>query len=302
MTRRRDAGRRSRPWFRLSGLFLVAVQALAWTAGDASAQITYTRGQNVAPSFEGWMPNADGTFDIYFGYFNRNFEEHLHVPIGPENNVQPGGPDRGQPTYFYPRRNLNIFTVTVPADFGDGEVVWTLTSNGKTERAHAKLYPEFILDQRIIFRQHTGFDVQGELEHNQIPTIDIEGDARRTAVVGQALQLAAMATDDGIPEAKPAVGGPFRGSAHGLRVAWHVYRGDGASVSFDPAQFKHYPDFKGGSPWTRGWEAPALATDNRYPVQVTFNEPGTFVLRALAHDGGAASSDEVTVTVSPSAP
>ena len=110
----------------------IALVAMAvgflWPGSDAAGQITYTRGQNVAPSFEGWMPNPDGTFDIYFGYFNRNFEEHVHVPIGPDNNLQPGGPDRGQPTYFFPRRNLNIFTVTVPADFGDQELVWTLTS------------------------------------------------------------------------------------------------------------------------------------------------------------------------------
>jgi hypothetical protein len=276
---------------------IVAAVAIVMAGSGASGQITYSRGQNVAPSFEGWMPNPDGTFEIYFGYFNRNFEEHVHVPIGPANNVQPFGPDRGQPTYFFPRRNLNVFTVTVPADFGDKELVWTVTSNGKTERAYAALIPEFILDQRIIFRQHTGFDVQGDLEHNQVPEIRIEGAAERTAVAGQPLPLTAVASDDGIPAPKPAVGGPFRGSAHGLRVAWYVYRGAGEAVRFDPAQFKVYPDFKNGSPWTRGWEPPELSADGRYPVRVTFDEPGTYVLRALAHDGGAASSRSVMVTV-----
>ena len=110
-------------------------------------------------------------------------------PVGPDNNVQPGGPDRGQPTWFLPRRNLNVFTVTVPADFGDGEIVWTLTANGKTERAFASLIPEFILDQRVIFRQYTGFDVQGDLEHNRIPTVMLEGAAAREATVGTPLAL-----------------------------------------------------------------------------------------------------------------
>ena len=278
---------------------LVVVAALlVLRAPGASSQITYSRGQNISPSFEGWMPNPDGTFEIYFGYFNRNFEERLHIPVGPDNNVEPGGPDRGQPTYFFPRRNLNVFTVTVPADFGDDDIVWTVTANGKTERAYASLIPEFILDQRVIYRQYTGFDVQGETEHNQIPTVRVEGSPSRSATVGQPLALTSVVSDDGIPAPQPARGGPFQGSALGLRVAWLVYRGDGHTVSFDPEQFKAYPDFKSDSPWTRGWEPRPPTADGTYPVTVTFSEPGTFVLRTLAHDGGAASSDNVTVTVS----
>ena len=282
---------------RRAGAPVLCAALLALAGAAADGQITYRSGQNIAPSFEGWMPNPDGTIDIYFGYFNRNFEEHLHIPVGPDNNLQPGGPDLGQPTWFLPRRNLNVFTVTVPADFGDGEIVWTLTANGKTERAHASLIPEFILDQRVIFRQYTGFDVQGPTEHNRIPTVDIEGGAGREAAVGRPLALTALVADDGIPPPQAARGGPFQGSALGLRVAWFVYRGDGATVAIDPPQFKAYPDFKHGSPWTRGWEPPVPSADGRYPIQVTFREPGTYVLRALAHDGGAANSRNVTVTV-----
>lgn len=266
-------------------------------AGGAGGQITYRSGQNVAPSFEGWMPNADGSIDIHFGYFNRNFEEHLHIPVGAENHIQPGGPDRGQPTWLLPRRNRNVFTVTVPADFGNREIVWTLTANGVTERAYASLIPEFILDQRIIFRQYTGLDVQGPTERNQVPAVQVEGGASRRAAVGQPLALTARVTDDGIPAPRAAQGGPFRGSALGLRVAWFVYRGDGAAAAFDPPQFKVYPDFRHGSPWTRGWQPPAPAADGRYPVRVTFARPGTYVLRALAHDGGAAGSRNVAVVV-----
>lgn len=270
---------------------------LAVAASGASGQITYSSGQNIAPSFEGWMPNPDGTIEIRFGYFNRNFEEHLHVPVGPDNNIEPGGPDLGQPTWFLPRRNLNAFSVTVPGDFGDREIVWTVTANGKTERAYASLIPEFILDQRVIYRQYTGFDVQGETEHNQIPTVRVEGAASRQATVGEPLALTAVVADDGIPPPQAARGGPFQGSSLGLRVAWVVYRGDGAAVSFDPPQFKVYHDFKHGSPWTRGWTPPPLPEDGRHDVRVTFAEPGTFTLRALAHDGGAANNHDVTVSV-----
>ena len=274
-----------------------AAGSAALVLSAAAGQITYSRGQNVAPSFEGWTANPDGTIALLFGYLNRNYEEHLHVPIGPDNRIDPGGPDRGQPTWFLPRRNLNVFSVTVPADFGDRELVWTLTAHGKTERAYAALIPEFLLDRRVIYRQHTGFDVQGITGRNQAPTVRIEGAARRRAAVGQPIELVAVAGDDGVPAPQPARGGPFQGAALGLRVAWHVYRGDGGRVTFDPRPFKAYPDFKHGSPWTRGWAPPPLPADGRHRVRATFGASGTFVLRALAHDGGAASSREVTVTV-----
>jgi hypothetical protein len=34
-------------------------------------------------------------------------------------------------------------------------------------------------------------------------------------------------------------------------------------------------------------------------VKATFGEPGTFVLRVLAHDGGFETAQDVTVTVQP---
>src|SRR5688572_7734963 len=66
---------------------------------------TYSRGQNVSPAFEGWERNEDGSLNFVFGYMNRNWEEEIDVPIGPDNNLEPGGPDQGQPTRLLPRRN-----------------------------------------------------------------------------------------------------------------------------------------------------------------------------------------------------
>ena len=69
---------------------LVVGAALA-TAGVSSAQrMTYNVGQNVVPVFEGWERNADGTFTMVFGYFNRNLVEEPIVPIGPDNKFEPG--------------------------------------------------------------------------------------------------------------------------------------------------------------------------------------------------------------------
>lgn len=263
-------------------------------------------GQTVAPAFEGWEKNPDGSYNMVFGYFNRNLDEHLHVPIGPNNNFEPGGPDQGQPTYFYPRRNRFHFKVRVPADFGKKELVWTLTTQGQTEKAYATLIPEYVIDTQLPMLDvgNFGRDPEGRDMLNKTPTVQLEGPAERRVAVGKPLSLSASASDDGMPKPKSAPrGGPGsprgRSDALGLRVAWFVYRGVGANVTFDPAQFKIYPDYRldSNSPWSPLWTPPALPSNGRFPVAVTFNAPGTYVIRVMAHDGGLSSAQDVTVIV-----
>src|SRR5919108_4411427 len=112
---------------------VLALTGLAVTSGQAPyySQQQLPRGQNIAPAFEGWEENPDGSFNMVFGYFNRNWEEQPDIPIGPDNFIEPGGPDRGQPAHFFPRRNKFVFGVVVPKDFGKKEVVWTLNVHGK---------------------------------------------------------------------------------------------------------------------------------------------------------------------------
>src|SRR5262245_62421690 len=107
----------------------------------SSAQDRFTHGQTIAPAYEGFVANPDGTFDLVFGYLNRNYEEVVDIPVGPANSIEPGGPDQGQPTHFLPRRNPFLFTVRVPKEFETTtkELVWTLTTKGKTERTLATL-------------------------------------------------------------------------------------------------------------------------------------------------------------------
>src|SRR5262249_7272962 len=96
-------------------------------------QVRHWTGQSVAPVYEGFDINADGSYNMWFGYMNRNEEESIDIPTGPDNNFDPGG-DRGQPTHFVPRRHKDVFKVTVPKDFPkDGKLVWTLGSHGKKE-------------------------------------------------------------------------------------------------------------------------------------------------------------------------
>src|SRR3954468_19517057 len=133
--------------------------------------IRFANGMSVVPYLEGWIRNADGSFDFVFGYFNRNTEEELAIPAGPDNAVMPGGPDRGQPTYFLPRRQPRIFRVRVPKDWGDKALTWTLTANGRTEKVVAKLVPAYEKDERFILTNNQTGIVFGQDEANQPPTI-----------------------------------------------------------------------------------------------------------------------------------
>ena len=101
---------------------------LACISTSANAQ-TYRSGQHIEPAFEGWRPNPDGSFNMMFGYMNENWEEEPDVEVGEHNFFSPGAADRGQPTHFLPRRNRFTFEVTVPSDWGDRELVWTLNVN-----------------------------------------------------------------------------------------------------------------------------------------------------------------------------
>jgi hypothetical protein len=246
--------------------------------------VKYARGQNVVPVFEGWIANPDGTFSLVFGYFNRNWEEEIFIPVGPDNHIEPGGPDRGQPTFFEPRRGKNLFEIVVPKDFGKKEVVWTLTRRGKTERAFGTLNREEVISRYMIAAgtilteaaQAGNDDVGNEKESNKPPSVTFGSVAPVRLPTTAA--LTATVSDDGFQE--PGSGG--RAGRGGLRVQWSLYRGP-AKVVFDPP-ISPVPSLTGGKATTT----------------VKFNAPGTYWLRATATDVGRLSaSTNVTVTVNP---
>ena len=291
-----------------SVVLLVGVVLVA--AGAAGAQVSPARYENIAPAYEGWERNPDGSFNLVFGYMNRNWDKAIDVPVGPDNNLEPGGPDQGQPTHFLPRRSRFVFRVHVPADFGDSEVVWTLTSAGKTERAYGTLKPDYFIDDDVIQNNNGAGGPGGgayNITGNVAPELMVEGDDTRSVKAGQPVTLTAHASDDGVPQrramppprARGLVGGTPNSSS-GLRFAWIVYRGAGR-VAFDPPQFNVWEDQRPGAntPWSAGWGPPPLPEDGRWVVDATFTEPGAYVLRALAHDGGLDTVQDVTFIVEP---
>jgi hypothetical protein len=292
-------------WLKHRRLLLLGVTLLLGPGSLTSSEgqsgtAIYYRGQTIAPAFEGWEEQPDGTFDLIFGYLNRNIEEFFHIPVGLNNRVEPGGPDQGQPTYFLPGRNHYVFRIRVPKEFGRNELVWTVTSHGKTESAYGSLKPEYVLDD-VMMSANFGGERRLDVDVNKRPVVTIEGSSERTVRVNEPLALMALASDDGVPEVAPM---PLMtrfslASAKGLRVTWFVYRGPGETVTFDPEQFLAYPDRRkyANSPWRPGWVPPPLPPDGRFAVTVTFSEPGTYVLRVIASDGALSAYQAVTITV-----
>jgi hypothetical protein len=244
---------------------------------------------------------------MVFGYLNRSWEAPLTVPIGAENNVEPGGPDQGQPTNFFPRRNRFVFRVRVPKDFGSKELVWTLASRGKTDKTYGSLRPDYVIDDMILM-SNTGaggaLSTTPDMVGNKAPVVQLEGANTRAATVGAPVVLTVVATDDGKPNPRgmpPLLGGGYilPQSANGLRLSWIMYRGVGKAVTFDPPQSKVWEDTRdgGNSPWSAGWVNPPIPPQNTWVVRATFSEPGSYTLRCLAHDGGLSSFKDVSVVV-----
>ena len=219
------------------------------------------RGQSVTPAFEGWYPNPDGTFNLSWGYMNRNYEERLDVPVGPANRLEPGAPDRGQPTHFLPRRQTGVFTVTVPADFGDRTLTWTLTSSDETVSVPGHLRPEWRID--ALREVTTG---------NTPPVLRFEPDGPHAQGPRGIRAAAEVQAPDSVPlEVWIADDLVLRSSGNypltrepRLGVVWSKFRGPG-KVNFSEVE-------------------PALDASGKAVTSASFDAPGEYVLRVLAWD------------------
>jgi hypothetical protein len=282
---------------RIAALVLATAPLVAQSQ-STELHIKFKSGQQVVPIYEGWERVPDGSFNMVFGYLNRNHVEELAVPVGAQNGFEPGPADRGQPTYFYPRENHFIFKVNVPKDWDrKKELVWTMTAHGKTEQARATLLDVWEIDRKVeVANNGGGVQISNDLiAKDQPPTIRIDPVARLRA--GAPVALTAVVTDDGIPPpAKPRPPRPLeptlRGAPpspvnvplparprppQGLSVLWLVYRGP-AGVTFDP-------------------EGYVKVADGKVSVKATFTQAGTYTLRAFASDGLLRAPADITVTV-----
>lgn len=267
-----------------SVMILLASAALMWAA-QLPLEPTHNAGQNVTPAFEGWYPNKDGTFNILVGYYNRNTKEDFDIPVGPNNHVDPGGPDQGQPTHFLPGRQWGVFVIKVPKDFGTKRLTWTIVANGRPAFVPLHLDAVYVVSPFIDATDNTppfiGFSETGPFV--QGPPIAISQSLNATT--SDPLPLTVWAADDAkIPPSAAAAaaagGGAGRGGRGGrtstpVTVTWLKFRGPG-DVKFE----KNKPqvekvDFKA--------PPPAVFT-GKASTTATFSEPGDYILEVVGND------------------
>lgn len=225
-------------------------------------------GQGVTPAYEGWFSNSDGSFSLLFGYYNRNVKQELDIPIGPENRIEPGGPDQGQPTHFLTRRRWGVFTVTVPKDFGTKKLTWTLIANGKTAEVPVGLDTLWELNPFqdatgnappfIGFAQSGPF-VQGPRGHTQ----ELSG------IMPNPVPLTLWVADDA-----SVIPGATRPKTPAVTLTWSKYRGPG-SVTFASER----PTIENAEV-----KLEKMAFSGRASTTATFSEPGDYVLHVVAND------------------
>jgi hypothetical protein len=248
---------------------VVAVAAIFFSPGTGIAQGSLapirSSGQSVTPAFEGWYRNPDGTYSLSFGYFNRNSQEVVEIPVGPDNNISPGAANQGQPTSFQARRHWGVFTVVVPSNFDKrAKVIWTLRNRGEEYAIPGSLDPLWQIDA-----------LEGEAGSNNTPPVLQFSEAgaggrgpggpttSMTATAGAPLTITVWGKDDGR-------GGTGRGQTP-VTITWIKHQGPG-DVTFAPAT--------GRIP----------AAGGKASVAVTFSKPGDYIIRARANDSAVASA------------
>ncbi len=252
----------------------VAGCLLAGSARHASAQLPLQppreSGQSITPAYEGWFKNDDGSFTLLVGYFSRNQKETLDIPIGPNNRIEPGGPDMGQPTQFLPRRQWGVFAIRVPADFGTKRYTWTIVANGQTMSIPLGLTKGYQIEP-----------YKDAAEGNTPPIVKFSPDGTAfqgppltpgpmlEATVGKSLELTVWAKDDLHVDAEDAtrVRPPNAPPPPPpVSVTWTKHRGDG-EVTFADAKPKVDPP-----------------TDGKATTTATFSKAGEYVLRLQVND------------------
>jgi len=278
-----------RPTISLVGLASIAFFPALWFGIGATALAGQTQhlesakptGQPIAPFFEGWYSNPDGTYTFSFGYHNFNTEETVHIPLGAGNRIEPAQFDRGEQPTLYParpsRRERGVFTVTVPGEFGERRqpVVWTVTAHGTTYSVPAKIgVGAYELDYAPraggSVAPLVGFESDGERGQNPQGMVWSQ---TLEAAVGQPLEVRVWVSD---PSARPDdQTRPDAGVDVPVGLRWFTHRGP-VEASFLEAE---------------GEVGPLVgSSEDSWATMATFTEPGDYVLRVRADNWTARDS------------
>jgi hypothetical protein len=249
-------------------IFLIGLAVWSAAAQSLPFEPAHDSGQSITGAFEGWFPNPDGTFSLLLGYYNRNQTQVLDIVPGANNRIEPGGPDYGQPTHFLPGRQWGVFTITVPKDFGEKKLTWTLTANGKTAVIPIGLHPLYEVEP---FREASGNTPPFIAFSESGPFVQGPRGQREdlNASVSSPLTISLWLADDATTTL------PARPPGPPVTIAWSKFRGPGA-VTFS----SDHPRVENAS-----FKLPDSAVYGGVATtKATFSEPGEYILRVVAND------------------
>jgi hypothetical protein len=257
-----------RRWMAAATFAIVAGWALSTAAQTPKTALPLDplreRGASITPAFEGWYTNADGSFSMLLGYYNRNSKETLDIPVGPNNRVEPGAPDQGQPTYFEIGRQWGVFTIKVPKDFGTKALRWVIVANGEEQSIPITLnkgypispYKELGMGNQppVLAFSAGGAKVTG-------PPVGVS--ASYTGTMNQPVAISVWVEDPKV--AGEAGRGGFFGSSSVATVSLHKFRGPG-KVTFERPRL------------------PVAKQGDMVSTTATFSAAGDYLLRVQAND------------------
>lgn len=284
--------------FRLSVIVLTALAACLITAADTEAQVPRTphpleptgaTGEAIWPAFESWSRNADGTLTMWIGYMNRN-DEAVDIPIGEDNSMGPGNPDKGQPTHFLPGRHIGVFSFTVTEEEVQQKLSWSIQVNNQPTEIAFWNPPEYYGDPYLDKANGNTPPVlrlgsNGEELRGPNPVV-----ATYTATVGESLTLLVNATDKPLPgEEESRTGDADDDDGSGprrppLSVTWKKFRGPG-EVTFEAE------GLDAGRELTQSFEELA---GGETMTAVNFSEPGQYRLLVVGNDSSIAAGEGST--------
>ena len=286
------------------------------------------RGSSVTPAFEGWYFDKDGSQRVMVGYFNRNTKQEFDIPAGPNNRIEPGPADQGQPTHFNSGRAWGVFTIKLPKDFGTKKLSWTIVANGYTNTVTLHTMPDYIVEPfEDAANKNTPPKVKfqpGGPSFTGPPSTIAE---KYTGTVGVPLPLTVWISDEGakvnVPEPRTGRGrgrdAEAAAGAAGATGATGAAAGRGAARGAAPEGFTPPPPmaitwtkFRGPGDVKFDNNKPSIdrAADGKAVANATFSAPGDYILRVEGNDstgsGGGGfqccwSNAYVSVSVKPAA-
>lgn len=262
----------------ISAILLSVATGLSMAQGLQRYQRPFllTEGDTVTPAYEGWYPNPDGSISVSYGYYNRNSEEVVHVPIGPDNHLTPENTAQSQPDHFQPRRHYGIFSVTIPAGY-DGEVWWTLNLRGEKVSIPANLGPDFKIDAMgptIMGNFPPGVAYSANGEESYGPQGQVIGPL--IAKVGHPLSLDIWVKDDGVRRIRGDGRDELDEEPAVANLDFIKFRGPG-NITFEEQRLKYFA---------------SEGSNVSKTMIATFDTPGNYRIRALASDASGVRGDE----------